>query len=84
MNSPYDDSFGIQYQDGTIEIERRVFNKTVLKTKLHIVKDGENLLDIAYTYYKDKGAWHIIADYNNLQDILEEVYVGKELLIPIL
>ena len=83
MSSPYDNAIGIKYPDGTIELERKVFNGTS-NSKVHIVKDGEDLLSIAFTYYKDKGLWYVIADFNNIQDIFEEIKVDQELLIPIL
>ena len=81
MNSPYNDSFALQFRDGSLELERRRFNKKVTY-KTHVVLDGEDLLDIAFKYYGDKGSWGIIADYNGIQDILEEVTTGKEILIP--
>lgn len=50
---------------------------------IHTVKDGENIFNIAYQYYKDSGRWYEIADRNHLYNPFRELTVGTKLTIPI-
>lgn len=38
-------------------------------TRIHVVREGENLPLIAYEAYKDPARWRVIADHNQLSDV---------------
>lgn len=83
MTSPYLNVFGIRYQDGTISLERIPYTPTSrTSVKQHVVLDGETIHSIAFKYYKDSGQWGVIADYNGIYDVFEEVVPGLTLYIP--
>lgn len=56
------------------------------RNRIHIVKDGERLDQISYTYYGSNRYWWVIADYNDIEDILINPFVdiqaGQKLIVP--
>jgi nucleoid-associated protein YgaU len=55
--------------------------RTADHTRVHVVKEGENLPYIAYVAYKSPGLWRIIADANGLLN-LRDLQPGMVLRLP--
>lgn len=83
MNSPYEEAYGLQYDNGDVSLERIPYTYTKSENDLyHTVLSGETIQNISFKYYGDSGLWHIIADANNIYNPINEVKEGIELLIP--
>lgn len=81
--SPYKNSYGLQYDDGNVTLERVPYYYTPSDDDIiHTVKDGETIQNIAYHYYQDSGRWGDIADTNVLYNVAREVVPGLQLIIP--
>lgn len=62
----------------------RFIDRSLQENKIHIVRNGENLMDIANRYYNDITLWYIIADKNTDVSDPFDLYDGQELFIPII
>lgn len=83
MNSPYENAYGLSYDNGDTSLERLPYEYIPgTKDIYHTVIDGETLQNIANRYYGDSGLWYIIADTNNIYNPITEVTPGIQLLIP--
>lgn len=83
MNSPYDEAYGLQYDNGDVSLERIPYTYTKTDSDLyHTVLSGETIHSIAFRYYGDSGLWYIITDANNIYNPITEIVEGLELLIP--
>lgn len=83
MNSPYNNAYGLQYDDGDVSLERIPYEYIPSDNDLyHTVIDGETIQSIAYKYYRDSGLWYIIADVNSIYNPISEIVPGLQLLIP--
>lgn len=82
--SPFDNSYGIEYPEGDVSLERIPYTHVndPKKDIIHTVLDGESILSIAYKYYGNSGLWGVISDTNSLINVMEEVVPGLQLLIP--
>lgn len=81
--SPYSNTYIIQYGDGTSTLER--VSDTYTKEggeRIHTVMDGETLQSIAFRYLGDSGLWAKIADTNSIIDPFTEIFMGKQIIIP--
>lgn len=89
MKSRYDglDIYNVVNKDGQVRrcIATRFLDRELIEynNRIHVVKYGENLMDIAFQYYGDITLWYIIAEKN--QDIYDpfNLTVGMELFVPI-
>jgi nucleoid-associated protein YgaU len=51
----------------TLEEQLQALNlQSADHTRVHVVRQGENLPQIAYKAYQDPARWRLIANYNNL------------------
>lgn len=85
VQNPYLDGRIIQFDDGSVELERSETNYIVNgDERIHTVQPDETYQSIAFQYYGDSGYWYSICDANNIIDPLseEEFYEGLELVIP--
>lgn len=83
MNSPYEEAYGLQYDNGDVSLERIPYTYTKTNSDLyHTVISGETIQSIAFKYYGDSGLWYIITDANNIYNPITEIVEGLELLIP--
>jgi hypothetical protein len=58
------------------------FNVPVEKEIILKASDAYNLPGIAYTYLGDASMWHILLDYNGLDDSVNDIVPGLKLRIP--
>lgn len=90
MKSRYDglDIYNVVDNDGKVRrcIATRFIDRTPPDndSKIHIVKDGETLLDLASRYYGDLTLWYIIAEKNAGVSDPFGLTVGQELIIPMI
>lgn len=90
MKSRYDglDIYNVIAPDGQVRrcIATRFIDRTPPDndSKIHVVKDGENLFDLADEYYGDLTLWYIIAEKNPGVSDPFGLSVGQELVIPML
>lgn len=90
MKSRYDglDIYNVVDKDNKVRrcIATRFLDRELLayNNKIHIVKYGENLMDIAYEYYGDITLWYLIAEKNSSVSDPFELTVGQELFIPMI
>ncbi len=66
------------------EAVERLTSRKRVKIKsyiVHTIEQGENLSQLAETYYGDSGKFHIIAKCNNLTDAAR-VHAGQEIKVP--
>lgn len=83
MKSPYEEAYGLQYDNGDVSLERIPYQYNPSSSDIyHTVISGETIQSIAFKYYGDSGLWYIIADVNNIYNPITEVVEGLELLIP--
>lgn len=83
MTGPYDNSYGLNYNDGDTSLERIPFTYTSSENDIyHTVIEGETIQSIAYRYYRDSGLWYVIADANSIYNPFEELKEGLQLIIP--
>jgi nucleoid-associated protein YgaU len=64
-----------------IQEAREVNRQTADFTKLHVVTQGQRLIDVATTYYKDPQAWRPIAIANGINDP-RTIFPGQALIVP--
>ncbi len=82
-NNPYTSSYGLDYGDGDYSLERLPYIHTPSENDVtHIVMKGESIFSLAYRYYGDSGLWYMIADFNMIENPLEDVVEGLEIVIP--
>ena len=82
-NSPYLNSYGLDYGNGDTSLERTPYIHTPLGNDVeHLVMSGETIFSIAFKYYGDSGLWYMIADYNLLSNPLVEIVEGLQITIP--
>lgn len=82
-NNPYFNGVILEFPIGSPLLIRPKLRYTASPNdRLHIVRDGEDLLSIAFKYYGDSKEWHVIADVND--DIINplELQTGYTLIIP--
>lgn len=48
----------------------------------HTVREGDNLVNIAWQYYQDSGYWGLIARANKIINPFAELKPGDRILIP--
>lgn len=83
MNSPYENAYVIQYDNGDITLERLSYEYVPSNNDVyHTVIEGETIQNIANRYYRDSGLWYIIADVNSIYNPFTEIIPGTKLLIP--
>lgn len=83
MNSPYNNAYGLRYDDGDISLERIPYEYTQSSRDLyHTVIEGETIQNIANRYYQDSGLWHLIADANGIYNPITELVPGTQIVIP--
>jgi nucleoid-associated protein YgaU len=81
--NPYHNSFGIDYQDGDLSLERIPYRHTPKGNDVtHVVLPGETIFSISHQYYGNSGLWYMIADFNKIYNPLEEIVEGLILIIP--
>jgi len=51
-------------------------------SQLHHVQAGDMLDHLAFKYYGDESMWYIIADVNELMDVMVPLTPGMSLVIP--
>jgi len=72
----------IRYQEGDTSLERIYpFFPPGKNRAIHVIRDGDDLLSIAYQYYRDEKLWYIIATDNGIINPFE-LTVGSILYIP--
>lgn len=90
MKSRYDGLDVYNVLDGDNKVRLCIATRFIDRTppdndsKIHIVKYGENLLDLANEYYGDLTLWYIIAEKNLGVTDPFGLTVGQELIIPML
>ena len=52
------------------------------RSRLHTLRSGEMLDMLAYMYYGDESLWYIIADVNEIMDVLQPLTAGMQIVIP--
>ena len=52
------------------------------QSRFHVVRSGEMLDMIAYKHYGDESKWYIIADVNEIMDVMVPLTHGTRLVIP--
>lgn len=83
MKSPYEEAYGLQYDNGDTSLERIPYQYNPSSSDTyHTVISGETLQSISFKYYGDSGLWYILADVNNIYNPISEIKEGLELLIP--
>jgi len=81
--SPYSNSYGIDYEDGDLSLERVTTSYLPSDNDVvHTVLPGETIFSIANRYYGNSGLWSIITDHNNINNPLDEITEGLQLTIP--
>lgn len=80
-DSPYNKANIITYPDGSQSLEP-VIEQVILTDKVHTVKEGETLQNIAFQYYRDSGKWYKLVEANKILNPFTEVYPGVQLIIP--
>ena len=81
--SPYDSGYIVHYPEGDYSLERNT--PTIINSpsdKIHTLKEGETLQNIAYQQYGDSGKWYIIAEANQIGNPFRELKSGMKLRIP--
>lgn len=79
----YDIAHILHYTEGDSSLERNIPSVNYSSSdKIHIVKEGETLQNIAYAIWKDSSKWYIIAESNQIMNPLSELKEGMKLIIP--
>ena len=63
--NPYGEGYLLKYPNGDISLERPRLNYSQF-SKIHTVKEGETIQNIAFQYYGDSGYWDYICDIKNI------------------
>jgi len=85
----------LEFKDKTQFFEDQFSLPTNLQYIEHIVKDSETLFSIANEYYRSTFQWHIIAEANDIVDVVgntattvngevTSIYPGLKLIIPVI
>lgn len=82
-DSLHSDGYIIPLDDGKFLLKRDKiqYKPVVSKDRIHIVRQGDNLWDLSFLYYKNSKKWKLIADANNIFNPLELI-IGTSLIIP--
>ncbi len=81
-NNLYTDNFAIKYNEGDVSLQRYILIYEIKNSdEFHIVKDEDDITQLAFKYYGDPTQWFHIADANKLLNPFELV-TGSSLHIP--
>ena len=81
--NPYARGFVVNLQDDQQILKRTKleYNPLVSRDKTHIVKESENIWDLAFKYYGNSKLWYIIADCNSIFNPFE-LTINSTVIIP--
>jgi nucleoid-associated protein YgaU len=81
-NNPYHIGTLVILSDGEIALDRAVPNiPGTVYDKLYVIKDNDELSQLAFSFYGDSKLWWILADRNNIMNPFE-LTVGTALIVP--
>lgn len=83
MAHPYEKAFIIQYDDGSVTLEKKI--PTTIESQedtIITLQPGQTLHDLAYEYYGDSGKWYVLAEANNIANPFEDLVEGMKIRIP--
>lgn len=88
-NNLYSTGKIIVFNDGSkILVREKLKLEQFVSYQIHIVKQNDELTNLAHNYYKDKVEdaskyWWLIADVNDIFDPFRlDLYIGKKIAIP--
>jgi nucleoid-associated protein YgaU len=80
----YDDGYIIEFPDTSLALSSS-FNPynigSVVSETSYLVKEDDSLFSISAQFYNNTRNWYIIAEWNNITDILD-LTLGLEIKIP--
>jgi len=80
----YEDGYTIIFDDDTSALVSGFFPSSVgaiVNEIIYTIRDDDTLFSISSAFYKGTSYWYLIAEWNNIIDILDLV-VGTEIKIP--
>ena len=82
--TPYELVDGVRYQYNPFKSTYCNLRFAITQSTPYVIKAGEagRLPMISYRAYGTTALWRVIAEYNQIQDPIADVYPGRELRIP--
>jgi len=74
----------ITWNDDTIKDLRPHESAIPQHSRYYTIRAGDMLDLIAYKFYGDEALWYLIADVNEIMDVMEPLEPGMRLAIPVL
>lgn len=82
--TPYELVDGVRYQYNPFKSTYANLRFVVTQATPYVIKAGDagRLPMISYKAYGTTALWRVIAEYNQIQDPIADVYPGREIMIP--